>query len=454
MAVKKQKHEMPEQKPEERIKNFNEVPYGYPPEVAIEEAKRCIQCKNRPCTKGCPVEIDIPEFIKEIAKGDFAKAVEVLKSKTSLPAVCGRVCPYENQCEGNCTLLKLGESVGIGRLERFLADWERENGVKEPKKVKPTGKSVAVIGAGPAGLTCAGDLAKKGHKVICLDNFNDYYDPEIKRKNIKKNLENPNFVLEEKDITNFEELKKVFSKYEIKKIIHLAARAGVRPSIKQPQLYFDVNVKGTQNLLELSRKNNVRTFVFGSSSSVYGNNKEIPFSENHRTEKQISPYASSKKCAEILCKSYSKLFNINITCLRFFTVYGERGRPDMAPYKFTDLIFNDKTIEMYGDGTSKRDYTYVKDIVQGIISALEKNLEFEIINLGNSDPIELKEFISIIENTVGKTAKIIQKPIPPGDVNITYADITKAKKLLSYKPETDIRQGIKKMFDWYKNKNS
>jgi glutamate synthase (NADPH) small chain len=169
MAVKKQKHEMPEQKPEERIKNFNEVPYGYPPEVAIEEAKRCIQCKNRPCTKGCPVEIDIPEFIKEIAKGDFAKAVEILKSKTSLPAVCGRVCPYESQCEGNCTLLKLGESVGIGRLERFLADWERENGVKEPKKVKPTGKSVAVIGAGPAGLTCAGDLAKKGHKVVVYE---------------------------------------------------------------------------------------------------------------------------------------------------------------------------------------------------------------------------------------------------------------------------------------------
>jgi len=169
MAVKKEKHPMPEQDPKKRIKNFNEVPFGYSNETAIEEAKRCIQCKNRPCTKGCPVEVDIPEFIKEIADGNIDKAVEVLKSKTALPAVCGRVCPYENQCEGECTLLKLGEPVGIGRLERFLADYEREKGVKPPKKVKPSGKKVAVVGAGPAGLTCAGDLAKMGHKVVVFE---------------------------------------------------------------------------------------------------------------------------------------------------------------------------------------------------------------------------------------------------------------------------------------------
>jgi len=169
MAVKKEKHPMPEQDPKKRIKNFNEVPYGYSKETAIEEAKRCIQCKNRPCTKGCPVEVDIPEFIKELADGNLDKAVEVLKSKTALPAVCGRVCPYESQCEGECTLKKLGEPVGIGRLERFLADYEREKGVKEPKKVKPTGKKVAIVGAGPAGLTCAGDLAKMGHKVIVFE---------------------------------------------------------------------------------------------------------------------------------------------------------------------------------------------------------------------------------------------------------------------------------------------
>jgi glutamate synthase (NADPH/NADH) small chain len=165
MTVKKEKHKMPEQKASERIKNFDEVPFGYPSEIAIEEAKRCLQCKDMPCTKGCPVEIDIPQFIKEIAQGNFDKAAEIIKSKSSLPAVCGRVCPYENQCEGECTLLKIGEPVAIGRLERFIADYERKRGVKTPNKAKPTGKKVVIVGAGPAGLTCAGDLAKTGHKV-------------------------------------------------------------------------------------------------------------------------------------------------------------------------------------------------------------------------------------------------------------------------------------------------
>jgi glutamate synthase (NADPH/NADH) small chain len=173
MAVKKTKHEMPEQPPKERIKNFKEVPYGYDEKTAIEEAKRCLQCKDRPCTKGCPVEIDIPEFIKEIAEGNIDKAVEVLKTKTSLPAVCGRVCPYENQCEGECTLLKIGEPVGIGRLERFLADYERKKEIKIPKKAKPTGKKVAIVGSGPAGLTCAGDLAKMGHEVVAFEALHD-----------------------------------------------------------------------------------------------------------------------------------------------------------------------------------------------------------------------------------------------------------------------------------------
>ena len=312
------------------------------------------------------------------------------------------------------------------------------------------GKMILVTGgAGFIGSHVCDKLLTLDHKVVCLDNFNDYYDPQIKRKNISHNLENPNYFLEEVDIIDVDNLKKIFLKHKINKVIHLAARAGVRPSIKEPQLYFDVNVSGTQNLLDLSRQYNVKTFIFGSSSSVYGNNKKIPFSEEDKVDNQVSPYAATKKCGEVLCNSYSQLFDINIVCLRFFTVYGPRGRIDMAPYKFTKLISEGKTIEMYGDGSSRRDYTYVEDIVSGIISALDKNYKFEIINLGNFHSIELKKFISIVENTVGKKANIVQKPMPIGDVNITYADISKAKNLLDYKPKTSIEEGMKKFVEWF-----
>ena len=308
-------------------------------------------------------------------------------------------------------------------------------------------------GAGFIGSHVCDALLEKEKKVVCLDNFNDYYDPEKKKKNIEHNLKKKNFSVEKVDITNFDDLKKVFQKYKIDKMIHLAARAGVRPSIEQPRLYFKVNIQGTLNLLELCKEFNIKTFIFGSSSSVYGNNKKIPFSESDITENQISPYASSKKAGEQLCRMYSKFYDINITCLRFFTVYGPRGRPDMAPYKFTKLIYKDKPITMYGDGTSKRDYTFIADIVSGILSATEKQFKFEIINLGNSDPIQLKEFIEIIESILEKKAVINQKEMPPGDVDITYADISKAKKLLNYDPSTDIKTGMKKFIKWYKKNN-
>ena len=304
-------------------------------------------------------------------------------------------------------------------------------------------------GAGFVGSHVCDALLKNGKKVVCVDNFNDYYSPDIKKRNIKHNLDNGKFVLEKVDITDFERLKQVFEKHNITKTIHLAARAGVRPSLSNPRLYFKVNVEGTLNLLELSKEFNIKTFIFGSSSSVYGNNEKTPFSEKDVTENQISPYASSKKAGELLCKTYSHLNNLNITCLRFFTVYGPRGRPDMAPYKFTDLISNGEQIEMYGDGTSKRDYTYVEEIVQGILSALEKSFKFEVINLGNSNPTELKRFIEIIEEALNKKAHIIEKPMPKGDVNITYADISKAKNLLNYDPKTNIEQGMKKFVEWY-----
>ena len=216
------------------------------------------------------------------------------------------------------------------------------------------GKTLVTGGAGFIGSHVCDALLKKGKQVICLDNFNDYYSPERKRKNIQHNLSNNSFFLEEKNITQFKKLKEVFKKHKIKTVIHLAAQAGVRASLKNPSLYEEINVKGTLNLLELSKQFNIKNFVFGSSSSVYGLNKKIPFSENDKTNTPISPYATTKKAGEMLCHTYSKIHGLNITCIRFFTVYGPRGRPDMAPYLFTKLISEDKPIFRYGNGTSKR----------------------------------------------------------------------------------------------------
>ena len=315
-------------------------------------------------------------------------------------------------------------------------------------------KILVTGGAGFIGSHVCDALLKKGKQVICLDSFNDYYSPERKRKNIQHNISNNSFFLEEKDITQFEKLKEVFKKHKMKTVIHLAAQAGVRASLKNPSLYEEINVKGTLNLLELSRRYNVQNFVFGSSSSVYGLNKKIPFSENDKTNTPISPYAATKKAGEMLCHTYSKIHGLNIICLRFFTVYGPRGRLDMAPYLFTKLINENKPIFKYGDGTSKRDYTYVNDVVQSILSASEKNYSFEIFNIGNSKTVELNKFISVIENLLGKKAKIIQKQMPQEDVPVTYADISKAKKDLGYDPKTDIKQGMKEFITWFNKNNS
>ncbi|MEM2131479.1 MAG: GDP-mannose 4,6-dehydratase [Candidatus Woesearchaeota archaeon] len=305
-------------------------------------------------------------------------------------------------------------------------------------------------GAGFIGSHVTDYLLDKKKKIICVDDFNDYYDPEIKRKNIFHNLKNKNYILIKADIRNFEKIKEAFENYKPNKIIHLAARAGVRPSLENPFIYEETNVKGTLNLLELSRLFKVKNFVFASSSSVYGGNKKIPFSENDFTDNAISPYAATKKAGEVLCYTYSHLYNLNVSCLRFFTVYGPRGRPDMAPYLFTKNIIEGKPIKMFGDGTSKRDYTYISDIVSGIVSALEKNFKYEIFNLGNSDTVALKDLIKTIEEITGKKAIIKKEKMPLGDVPITYADITKSKKLLGYEPKVKIREGMQKFYDWYK----
>lgn len=306
-------------------------------------------------------------------------------------------------------------------------------------------------GAGFIGSHLCERLLKDGKEVIAVDDFNDFYDPKRKEKNIMGCLKNKRFKIYKSDIRNKEEIKKIFEKNKIDIIVHLAARAGVRPSMENPLLYIDVNVNGTLAILELAREFGVKKFVFASSSSVYGGNEKTPFSEDDPINNPLSPYAITKIAGEQLCGIYSRLYGINIVCLRFFTVYGPRGRPDMAPYKFTNLIMQDKEIEVYGDGSSKRDYTFISDIIDGIAAAIEKELKFEVINLGDSNPVELKYLISLIEQNTGKKAKIKFMPEQKGDVPITYADVSKAKRLLGYKPKVKIEEGIKKLAEWYKN---
>jgi len=312
-------------------------------------------------------------------------------------------------------------------------------------------KILVTGGAGFIGSHLIKKLLSENIQVVCVDNFNDYYNPDRKEKNVSAFINNPNFRLYKEDVRNFEALDEIFKKERnIRKIVHLAAMAGVRNSIKYPALYNDVNINGTINLLELNKKYEIDNFIFASSSSVYGGNKKIPFSENDPVNNPISPYAATKKAGELICHTYHHLYNLKITCLRFFTVYGPSGRPDMAPYKFTRAILAKDEILMFGDGSSQRSYTYVDDIIAGICSALDKKLRYEIINLGGSEIISLKEFIALIEKISGKKAKIKQVSEQTGDMSITSADISKAKKLLNYNPKTDLEKGMNAFIDWFK----
>lgn len=293
-------------------------------------------------------------------------------------------------------------------------------------------------------------LAEKKWNVTVVDNFNDFYSPELKRSNIKAFADNPHFHLYEVDICDAKNLEKIFSKSDFDTIVHLAARAGVRPSLLQPKLYNETNVTGTLNLLELAKKHKVEQFVFGSSSSVYGINSKVPFSETDKINKPISPYAATKAAGELLCHAYSHLYNMRIICLRFFTVYGARQRPDLAIRKFSQLITEGKPIQVFGDGTTRRDYTYIDDIIQGVRQAMDyKKSKYEIINLGESQTIQLRELIRVIEENLGKKAIIDRQPMQPGDVPQTYANIAKAKKLLGYDPQTKIDEGIAKFTEWF-----
>jgi UDP-glucuronate 4-epimerase len=313
-------------------------------------------------------------------------------------------------------------------------------------------KSILVTGgAGFIGSHFSECLVKKDIQAICLDNFDDFYDPAMKKRNIAALSTSPLFKKVEGDIRDIAFLRDFCKHHPLDGIVHLAARAGVRPSIDDPLLYEDVNVKGTLNILEMCREFQIRNLVFASSSSVYGESKRIPFSEDDPSIFPISPYGTTKRAGELLCYTYHRLYGIDVASLRFFTTFGPRQRPEMAIHKFTRLIDEGKALPMYGNGRSQRDYTYIDDIVDGLFKALLRNKGYEIYNLGESRTTRLIDLIRMIEKALDKKAVIERLPDQPGDVPISYANIVKAKEKLGYDPRFDIEDGISRFVRWYKN---
>jgi UDP-glucuronate 4-epimerase len=303
-------------------------------------------------------------------------------------------------------------------------------------------------GAGFIGSHLVEKLLVAGHDVAILDDFNDFYDPQIKRANIAR--VSRDMAIHHVDLRENDAVRNVFHREKFEAIAHLAARAGVRPSIQHPQLYYDTNVDGTLHLLDAARVTGVERFIFASSSSVYGVSKTVPFSEDQHLTQTISPYAATKIAGEFLCSTFSHLYRMRVVALRYFTVYGPRQRPDLAIHQFTRKIYGGKPIDQFGDGTTRRDYTYIDDIIQGTMAALRYDGPlFDIFNLGESETIRLKDLIGAIENALGKKAKINQLPEQPGDVPLTCADISKARKLLGYEPKTPLSDGLPRFIDWF-----
>ena len=304
-------------------------------------------------------------------------------------------------------------------------------------------------GAGFIGSNLCEFLLRQGHSLTILDELNDFYSPSLKRENLASIEKVGAFDFHEVDICDYPRVSGIFNSVRPEAVIHLAARAGVRPSLEQPLLYERVNVYGTTCLLEASRHSGVKKFVFASSSSIYGIANRVPFREDDQSNLPISPYAATKIAGEKMAYTYFHLYSMPVVCLRFFTVYGPRQRPDLAIRKFTDMISRGQPITVFGDGLSGRDYTFVDDTVQGIDAALHFDCGYEIFNLGNSHPITLNQMVQAIENAVGKKAIIRHEPDQPGDVPITYADISKARRMLKYSPSTPFAQGIRKFVEWY-----
>jgi len=303
-------------------------------------------------------------------------------------------------------------------------------------------------GAGFIGSHLVEKLLSLGHEVAILDDFNDFYDPQIKRQNITAVAKD--VAIHHLDLRDSGAVRNLFHREKFEAIAHLAARAGVRPSIQNPQLYYDTNVDGTLHLLDAARVTGVERFIFASSSSVYGNSKTVPFSEDRQLIQTLSPYGATKIAGEFLCSTYSHLYGMRVVALRYFTVYGPRQRPDLAIHQFTRRIHAGKPIDQFGDGTTRRDYTYIDDIIQGTMAALNYDGPmFDIFNLGENETIQLRDLIAGIENALGEKAKINRLPEQPGDMPVTYADISKARKLLGYNPSTRLSDGLPRFIEWF-----
>ena len=305
--------------------------------------------------------------------------------------------------------------------------------------------------AGFIGSHLCEKLLVDGNTVVGFDNFDPFYERTIKENNLKTSISNESFNLVEGDIRDTESVKELFNEHTFEVVVHLAAKAGVRPSIKDPITYNKVNVLGTLNILEMMKENDIKRLVFASSSSVYGDSPDVPYKETMNVNNPISPYAATKIAAELLCYNYRHLYNISATCLRFFTVYGPRQRPEMAIAKFVKKAYDGNLISIYGDGSSCRDFTYIKDIIQGVVASIERDLGFEIINIGESETIDLNTLLELIKELTGCDLKTEHVPMQAGDVYKTFANIDKAKQLLDYTPVTSVREGLKQYISWLRN---
>lgn len=314
-------------------------------------------------------------------------------------------------------------------------------------------KTVFVTGAaGFIGSKVSEALLTKGYGVVGVDNFaSDLYDPKFKEEHISSLSKNNSFTLYREDIRDYQKLKDIFEKEKPQFIVHLAAKANTRKAVEEPKDYLDINLAGTLNILELAKEYGVENVVFASSSSVYGNTENVPWKESEVADKPLSPYGMTKRSGEILAYTYHYNFNLNVTCLRYFNAYGENNRPDLVPYIWGMALLKDEEIEISGDGSRKRDYTYIGDIVDGTIKAMEKNLGFEIINLGNSESISLNELLATFEKVTGKKTKVKSRPSNKSSVEVTYADISKAEALLGWKPTTSIEEGIERLVIWLRD---